>query len=122
MAVEYYHQFFSSKEQVLDDIKKNGTWPTTFVSGATDGPPVHWHIDEIHAYIMEGETDFLDQQSGARTAVKAGDKIVVPARTLHAEGAIKDRVVYILALPQPRLSEEFLVLQDPDDLKSGETK
>lgn len=116
MSVKYYHQFFGSIEQVMDDIKKNGTWPTTYVSGPTDGPPVHWHKDEIHAYIMEGETNFLDQQSGVKTPVNSGDKIVVPARTLHAEGCVKDRVVYILALPQPRLPEEFLVLEEPKDL------
>ena len=116
MSVKYHHQFFNSKEQVMDDIKKNGTWPTTYVSGPTDAPPVHWHKDEIHAYIMEGETDFLDQKSGVKTPVKTGDKIVVPARTLHAEGCVKDRVVYILALPQPRLPEEFLVLEDANEL------
>jgi mannose-6-phosphate isomerase-like protein (cupin superfamily) len=116
MSVKYYHQFFSSKNQVMDDIKKNGTWPTTYVSGPAEGPPVHWHADEVHAYIMEGETDFLDQQSGVKTPVGAGDKIVVPARTLHAEGGIKERVVYILALPQPRLPEEFLAQEDPNDL------
>jgi quercetin dioxygenase-like cupin family protein len=116
MSVKYYHEFFSSKDQVMDDIKKNGTWPTTFVTGPTDGPPVHWHKDEVHAYIMEGETDFLDHKSGSRTLVKAGDKIVVPSRTLHAEGFVKDRVVYILALPAPRLPDEFLVLEDPSEL------
>ncbi len=116
MSVKYHHQFFNSKEQVMDDIKINGTWPTTYVSGPTDAPPVHWHKDEIHAYIMEGETDFWDEASGVKTPVKAGDKIVVPARTLHAEGMVKDRVVYILALPQPRLSEEFLVFEDPENL------
>jgi mannose-6-phosphate isomerase-like protein (cupin superfamily) len=117
MSVKYHHQFFSSKDQVMDDIKDNGTWPTTYVSGPAEGPAVHWYADEIHAYIMEGETDFLDQQSGVRTPVGAGDKIVVPARTLHAEDSIKDRVVYILALPQPRLPDEFLAKEDPNDLK-----
>ena len=52
--------FFESREQVLEDIGKNNTWPTTFVSGPSEGLPVHWHSEEVHAYIMEGETDFLD--------------------------------------------------------------
>jgi quercetin dioxygenase-like cupin family protein len=75
---------------------------------------VHWHSDEVHAYIMEGETDFLDAASGKRTSVVAGDKIIVPARTLHAEGAVKDRVVYILALPRPVAGDEFLTMHEPD--------
>lgn len=116
MALSISHQFFSTRAEVLDDIKANGTWPTTFVSGPSDGFEIHWHSDEVHAYILEGETDFLDAESGARTKVASGDKIVVPARTLHAEGAVRERVVYILALPQPLLPEEFLVPRDPAGL------
>ena len=111
MSLKFYKNFFSNIEDVLADISRNNTWPTTFVSGATDSPPVHWHKDEVHAYIMEGETDFLDAETNKRTPVSAGDKIVVPAGNLHAEGAIKDRVVYILALPEPRLPEEFLAME-----------
>ncbi|MEP1741927.1 MAG: cupin domain-containing protein [Kangiellaceae bacterium] len=115
MSLKFYKKFFSNNEEVLADISKNGTWPTTFVSGASEGPPIHWHKDEVHAYIMEGETDFLDAGSGERTLVSAGDKIVVPAGDLHAEGAIKDRVVYILALPEPRLPEDFLAIFNPNE-------
>ncbi len=114
MGLKFYKQFFTSKKEVLDDIEKNGTWPTTFVSGSTDGPPVHWHKDEVQAYIMEGETDFLDAETNKRTMVSAGDKIIVPMGELHAEGAIKDRVVYILALPEPRLPEDFLTMFTPE--------
>jgi len=116
MALKFYKQFFTTKAEVLADIEKNNTWPTTFVSGATDGPPVHWHKDEVHAYIMEGETDFLDAETNTRTLVSKGDKIIVPERELHAEGSIKDRVVYILALPAPRLPEDFLAMFEPDEL------
>jgi quercetin dioxygenase-like cupin family protein len=108
MGLSFYKQFFTTKTEVLADIEKNNTWPTTFVSGTTEGPPVHWHKDEVHAYIMEGETDFLDAETNIRTMVCAGDKIIVPKGERHAEGAIKDRVVYILALPEPRLPEDFL--------------
>ena len=116
MELRFYPQFFASTADVLDDVKKNGTWPTTFVSGPSEGLPVHWHSDEVHAYIMAGETDFLDAKSGSRTAVKAGDKIVVPAKALHAEGPVQERVVYILALPQPLPPEDFLTKHDPADL------
>ena len=116
MGLQFYPAFFTSRSEVLDDVKANDTWPTTFVSGPSEGLHVHWHSDEVHAYILEGETDFLDAASGQRTAVKAGDKIVVPARTLHAEGAVEDRVVYILALPAPLLPDEFLAMHDPEDL------
>jgi quercetin dioxygenase-like cupin family protein len=115
MSLKFYKQFFTSKTEVLKDIEKNDTWPTTFVSGTTDGPPVHWHKDEVHAYIMEGETSFFDADTNTRTPVSAGDKIIVPLGQLHAEGAIKDRVVYILALPEPRLPDDFLAMFTPEE-------
>jgi quercetin dioxygenase-like cupin family protein len=114
--LKFHMDFFNSTADVLDDVKKNGTWPTTFVSGPSEGLHVHWHEDEVHAYIMKGETDFLDAKSGKRTSVKAGDKIVVPARVLHAEGAVHEEVVYILALPRPLLPEKFLAMHNPDEL------
>lgn len=116
MAIEIYKQFFTHRNEVLEDIKSNDTWPTTFVSGPSDGLHLHWHADDVHAYIVEGETDFLDAESGKRTVVRAGDKVVVPARTLHAEGSVKDRVVYILAVPDALLPEEFLAIRDPKEL------
>ena len=108
--------FFASTGDVLDDIRDNGTWPTTFVSGPSPGLEPHWHSDEVHAYIMEGETEFFDAETGERTPVTVGDKIVVPAKTVHAEGAVRDRVVYILALPAPRLPDEFLAMNEPESL------
>ncbi|TNE38576.1 MAG: cupin domain-containing protein [Alphaproteobacteria bacterium] len=116
MSLQFFSGFFKSPSEVLDDVKSNKTWPTTFVSGPSEGLPVHWHSDEVHAYIMEGETDFFDETTGKRTPVTAGDKIIVPARTLHAEGVVKDRVVYILALPQPLAADKFLAMHEPDTL------
>ena len=116
MGLGIHQDFFSTTNEVLDDVKKNGMWPTTYVSGQSEGLHVHWHEHDVHAYIVEGETDFLDGESGIRTPVSAGDKVVVTAKTLHAEGPVRDRVVYILAVPQPLPPEEFLTMHDPDDL------
>ena len=62
------------------------------------------------------------QSAGRRTdkiqCGRAGDKIVVPARTLHAEGAVKDGVAYILALSAPLLPDEFLAMRDPEELRT----
>jgi quercetin dioxygenase-like cupin family protein len=116
VGLAFHHGFFRTPSDVLDDVKSNGTWPTTFVSGPSEGLPTHWHSEEVHAYIMQGETDFLDLESGERTKVKPGDKIIVPARTPHAEGAVRDKVVYILALPAPLPPEEFLKMRPLEEL------
>ena len=116
MALILKKAFFRSKDEVLEDIRKNDTWPTTFVSGPSQGLPVHWHSEEVHGYVMEGETDFLDVETEERIPIGQGDKIIVPARALHAEGAVRDRVVYILALPMPLEPDKFLVQHPAEDI------
>ena len=116
MALKIYKSFFKNRDEVLDDLKKSGFWPTTFVSGPSPGLEAHWHSEEVQAYVMEGETSFLDVESGERHAIGPGDKIVVPPRTLHAEGEVRDRVVYIIAVPEAMLPDEFLKQRPPEEL------
>ncbi len=116
MAVKIHKGFFKKRSDVMDDLKVSGFWPTTFVSGPSPGLEVHWHSEEVHAYIMEGETSFLDAESGDRSPVGPGDKIVVPARTLHAEGEVLDRVVYIIAIPEALFPDKFLMIRAPEEL------
>jgi hypothetical protein len=67
---------------------------------------------------MEGETDFPDAESGERTPVGPGDKLVVPVPTRHAEGVVKDRLVYVLALLEPLLPDDFLKMHPPEGLRA----
>ena len=80
------------------------------------GLPVHWHDHNVHAYLIEGTTDFFDAETGIRYDVGPGDKVVIPARSTHAEGEITDRVVYILGFQEPRPTDLQLVQQPPADL------
>lgn len=114
MNISLSKQFFTSKKQVLDDISDLNLWPTTYVSGPSEGAPLHWHDYDVTVYIMEGTTDFLDGASSQRIEVSAGDKIVVPKDALHAEGAVTDRVVYIIGLPNAVFPEEFLQMREPE--------
>ncbi len=116
MGIEIHKSFFKDRSEVLDDVKGSGFWPTTFVSGPSPGLEVHWHSHEVHAYVVEGHTSFLDGESGERCSIEAGDKIIVPPRTLHAEGEVTDRVVYIIAAPEAFSADEFLKLYAPADL------
>ena len=116
MALEVLKGFFEKREEVLDDIKASGYWPATFVSQDSPGLPVHWHDHNVHAYLVEGTTDFLCAETGIRYDVGPGDKIVIPARAPHAEGEIKDRVVYIVGLQEPRPTDLQLIQHPPADL------
>lgn len=72
----------------------------------------------MHAYVLEGETSFLDADSGQRHPVGTGDKLIISAGTLHAEGEIRDRVVYYIGLSEAVPREEFLKLRSPEERPS----
>jgi len=116
MGLKVEKNFFKNKADIYEDLNRTGFWPTTFVSGPSEGLKPHWHSEEVQAYVLEGETSFLDVESGKELLISQGDKITVPAQALHAEGVVKDRIVYILALPEPLESDQFLILRDPEEL------
>ena len=66
---------------------------------------------------MDGETDFVDAVSDVRTKISAGDKVIVPARTLHVKGPVKEKVIYVLALPEALGVDDFLKMREPKDLQ-----
>ena len=113
MTIQIDDATFTDTAAVLDDVKHCGTWPTTFVSGRSPGLQPHWHDHDVIAYVIEGETSFYDASTDTHLPIKAGDKVTIPRGTVHAEGPVEDRVVYILATPEPMKSKAFLRLEDP---------
>ena len=117
MRMEVKRGFFETREQVYDDLKKTGFWPTTFVSDAAPTLPVHWHEGEIHGYVIEGTPWVLDGETQERVELRPGDKLILPPGSLHAEGESNETVVYIVALPEPGPLLEALAMHDPEDPK-----
>jgi hypothetical protein len=117
MPFQIIKNFFSHRDEVLQDLQKTGFWPTTLVSDSSPELPLHWHDVEFHGYVIEGETYLIDE-SGSRIPFERGDKLILPARTLHAEGVVADRIVYIVAMPEPSNLAPLLQLRDPSELPS----
>jgi uncharacterized cupin superfamily protein len=95
MVVE--KNYFSTRAEVMNDIRDSGYWPTTFISNKSPELPVHYHDHDIIGYVIEGETYLLDADE-QRIAIGPGDRLVIPKGAWHAEGEVKDRVVYIVSL------------------------
>jgi mannose-6-phosphate isomerase-like protein (cupin superfamily) len=104
--------FFTTKDEVMQDILKSGFWPTTFISNASPELPVHYHTQDILGYVMEGTTYLLDENQ-ERIDVGPGDKLIIPKGAWHAEGKVTERVVYIVTLPEPIPFEVALNLHEP---------
>ena len=114
MAMSVYKGFFSSREEVLDDLKKTGHWPTTYVSEASDELPLHWHALDVTGYVMTGGTYVLNE-AGERVDLEPGDKLEIPAGSLHAEGAVKETTTYIVGTEVAGQFLEQFQLLDPND-------
>ena len=76
MPLDIRKNFFETKDEVLEDIRKTGFWPTTFVSNESPELPVHWHEEEVHGYVLEGETYLVDGETGEHLPFGVGDKLV----------------------------------------------
>lgn len=106
------HNAFTTKAEVLEDIKRLDFWPTTYVSDRMEELPLHWHDIDNCGYVLEGHSYVLDE-NGQRIPLGPGDKLVIPAGALHAEGEVTETMVYIVAIPEAANLFDKLTLLDP---------
>jgi hypothetical protein len=110
--MQVIHNFFSSKSEVFADLDKLDFWPTTYVSDRMEELPLHWHDVDNCGYVLAGSSYVLDE-NGERIPLGPGDKLVIPAGAIHAEGEVTDRIVYIVGLPVAENLFDKLTLLDP---------
>ena len=108
------HNFHTSKADVFDDLKLLDLWPTTYVSERMDELPLHWHDVDNVGYVLEGSS-YVVNEHGEHIALSAGDKLVLPAGAVHAEGEVTDRMVYIVGISiAENLIDALLPLREPE--------
>ncbi len=104
---------FATKEEALADLAAEGLWPTTYVSERGEELPLHWHDVDNCGYVVEGRGYVLNE-SGQRVELGPGDKLVLPAGAVHAEGEMTERMVWIVGISRPaNLMDALLPLRDP---------
>jgi mannose-6-phosphate isomerase-like protein (cupin superfamily) len=105
---------FTTKEEVLADLSALDLWPTTYVSERMEELPLHWHDVDNCGYVLEGSSYVLDAD-GIRIDLGPGDKLVLPAGAIHAEGEVAEKMVYIVGISKPEnLFDALLPLQGPE--------
>ncbi len=114
--MKVHKAFFSTREEVFDDLKKTGHWPTTYVSEASPELPLHWHDLDVTGYVMSGGTYVLGAD-GTRYDLEPGDKLEIPAGSLHAEGEVTQTTTYIVGTATAGQFFEQFQMRDPDDAK-----
>ena len=110
--MQVIHDFFTTKSEVLRDIDRLDLWPTTYVSERMQELPLHWHDVDNCGYVLSGSSYVIDE-NGERIPLGPGDKLVIPAGALHAEGEVTERMVYIVGISEPANLLEKLSMLDP---------
>lgn len=112
--MQVIHDAFTTKEEVLADIAAQDLWPTTYVSERMEELPLHWHDVDNCGYVLEGSSYVLNEL-GERVPLGPGDKLVLPAGAVHAEGEVTERMVYIVGISRPEnLFDALLPLREPE--------
>ncbi len=112
--MQVIHNAFSTKDEVFEDLKRLDLWPTTYVSERMQELPLHWHDVDNCGYVLEGSSYVLNEH-GERFPLGPGDKLVIPAGAIHAEGEVTERMVYIVGISEPANLLERLQLLKPAD-------
>ena len=110
--MQVIHNFFTTKSEVLRDIDRLDLWPTTYVSERMQELPLHWHDVDNCGYVLSGSSYVIDE-NGERIPLGPGDKLIIPAGALHAEGEVTERMVYIVGISEPANLLEKLSMLDP---------
>jgi len=110
--VEIQKGFFRTREDALEDILETGYWPHTYVSNRSPELPLHHHDHDLIGYVVEGETWLLDE-NGRRHTISAGDRLVIPKGAWHAEGEVRDRVLYLVTVREPVPLLEAILPREP---------
>ena len=106
---------FVGLDGALGDIRDKGLFPTTYATDQATAASLHWHSEDVFAYLIQGKVHFLDGE-GKEHWLEAGDLMTVPARTLHAEGDINEPVVMLIGLNEALPMDRFLLPHDPAEL------
>lgn len=106
---------FDGLSGALAEIGEKGLFPTTYATDHATAADLHWHTEDVLAYLIQGKTFFLDAD-GQEHPLEAGDLVIVPARTLHAEGDINEPVVMLIGLADALPMDRFLLPRDPAEL------
>ena len=115
MSLQIQKDFFVGLTGALDDLKARKLWPTTYSTAQATAAEPHWHSEDVHGYVIEGDFNILDDK-GHRHDLLPGDKFTVPARTLHAEGEIDSPVTLIIGLSDALTADQFLLPREPSAL------
>ena len=107
MPIQTEQNVFEDMGGVYDTLKERELWPMMAVHTKIVPEDPHWHIQNNHIFIVEGEAEFHDVEADIWHKLSAGDICYIPRRTLHAIRA-DGPVVFIAAFDEAMRLTEFV--------------
>ena len=71
-------------DELMAKLRTEATGCYSWSNGPGDRYAAHEHAYEKVLYCVEGSIDFVLEESGRAIALRAGDRMVLPARTVHS--------------------------------------
>jgi mannose-6-phosphate isomerase-like protein (cupin superfamily) len=101
--IHYIPGLFTTKEQAMADIIKEGFWPYSVAADSCRYYEPHSHKTDEMLYLTKGTLDFWDIDAKEPfnknpIKVRLGDKLIIPAHTRHTVQAGEDGAEYIMGL------------------------
>jgi len=106
MPISLEKDCFKGMDEVYDLLKDRKLWPVMAVHNSMTAEAPHWHTQNNQIFVVEGEAEFCDGETGTWYKATSGDIAIVPRRTLHAARA-DGRVVLIAAFDTPTRLADF---------------
>jgi quercetin dioxygenase-like cupin family protein len=73
----------AASEDLMARLRKEATGCYSWSNGPGDTYAPHSHLYEKVLYCVEGSITFVLESAGRRLELKAGDRMVLPAGTVH---------------------------------------
>ena len=71
-------------DELMDRLRGEATGCCSWSNGPHDRYPPHSHSYEKVLYCVDGSIKFVLERAGKELLLKAGDRMVLPAGTLHS--------------------------------------
>ena len=109
----YQAKFYKKidKDRIAEEVEREGFDPVCITDPPARVYSSHHHAETKRLVFLGGT---MEVTVGDRTYdCKPGDKLIIPAGALHAEGQVQDPVTYIVTLRDPEPFLQALRMLDP---------
>ena len=115
--IEITRGHFEGLPAALDECARLNLYPSILIpSDDYRGGPTHWHDHDVHVFVLEGKAQVYNEK-GELMDIGAGDRILIPERTLHREApAVQNgNAIILIAFPRP-MTPVQVIERNPADL------